>query len=67
MTYEDWLTKQSMSPVSPEAYWAELAWLDGYKQGLILGNHDSFEGAWKYTQELIINTFEYPKFKDEDK
>lgn len=67
MTYEDWLSKQSISPVSPEAYWAELAWLEGYKQGLLLGNHKTVEGAWKYTQELIVNTFEYPKFEDKNK
>lgn len=34
MSFENWLSKQPMSPISPEACYAELAWQDGYSKAL---------------------------------
>lgn len=32
LTFEQWLAKQDISPISPEAHYAEKAWNDSRKQ-----------------------------------
>lgn len=58
MSYENWLSKQSISSVSPEAYYAEEAWKDGYGKGLSYNQDKEIPLDESFVEDLAREAFE---------
>lgn len=58
MSFENWLSEQDISSVGPESYYAELAWQDGYSNGLLYNEDKTIPLDESFIEDLAQQAYE---------